>query len=55
MGWWNREKKKFILRFFTACHFTTHKSQDLGIQSQKDLVLEEKDIKVELYKNERRL
>lgn len=48
-------KKKCILWFFTACHFTTLKSQDLGVQSQKGLVLEEKDVKVELYKNERRL
>ena len=36
--------------FFTACHLITLASQDLGHQSQKDLVLEEKDVNVELYK-----
>ena len=42
-------KKCILWFFFTACHFITLASQDLGHQSQKDLVLEEKDVNVELY------
>ena len=44
-------KKCILLIFFTTCHFITLESQDLGHQSQKDLVLEEKDVNMELYKN----
>ena len=40
--------------FFTACHFITLESQDVGNQSQKDLVLEENDVNVELNKNEKK-
>ena len=42
-------KKVYTLTFFTVGHFMTLASQDLGHQSQKDLVLEKKDVNVELY------